>query len=101
MAEIPDPTIDLGWSNFEGAIHEHFHKNARAQPSRTCVVETKSSTSPTRTFDYKQIFEAANTISHHLRDAGITNGDVVMIFANRTVELVCAFMGVLVRYSSA
>ncbi|GAW19486.1 hypothetical protein ANO14919_089730 [Xylariales sp. No.14919] len=95
MAELPDPTIDLDWSGYIGAIHEHFDKNARAHPSRVCVTETKSSTSPTRSFDYRQISEAANTIANHLHDAGITNGDVVMIFANRTVELICAFMGVL------
>lgn len=53
--------------------------------------------SPTRTFTYRQIDEASNTIANYLHDAGITNGDVVMIFAYRTVELCCAFMGVLVR----
>ncbi|CAI6089735.1 unnamed protein product [Clonostachys chloroleuca] len=92
---FPDPTSDLGWSDYIGAIHEIFGKNALAHPSRVCVTETKSSTSPTRSFNYQQIYEASNTIANHLHDAGITNGDVVMIFANRTVELICAFMGVL------
>lgn len=53
--------------------------------------------SPTRTYTYRQIDEASNTIANYLHDAGITNGDVVMIFAHRSVELVCAFMGTLVR----
>ncbi|KAJ3464517.1 hypothetical protein MRS44_009303 [Fusarium solani] len=41
------------------------------------------------------IDEASTTIANYLHDAGITNGDVVMIFAHRSVELVCAFMGTL------
>ncbi|KAF6822859.1 L-2-aminoadipate reductase large subunit [Colletotrichum plurivorum] len=93
--ELPDPTADLDWSGYVGAIHETFHKNALAHPDRACVTETKSSTSPTRTFTYRQIDEAASTIANYLHDAGITNGDVVMIFAHRSVELVCAFMGTL------
>lgn len=44
MAELPDPTTDLDWSGYIGAIHEHFNKNALAHPERPCVIETKSST---------------------------------------------------------
>ncbi|KAI0009601.1 alpha-aminoadipate reductase [Xylariaceae sp. FL0662B] len=95
MVELPDPTVDLDWSGFRGAIHDIFHKNAQAHPDRPCVTETKSATDPTRTFTYRQIDEASSTIAHYLHDAGITNGDVVMIFAHRSVELVCAFMGTL------
>ncbi|KAK8119233.1 alpha-aminoadipate reductase [Apiospora kogelbergensis] len=92
---LPDPTVDLDWSGYIGAIHEIFHKNARANPDRPCVTETASSTSPERRFTYKQIYEASNVLANQLRDAGITNGDVVMIFAYRSVELVIAFMGTL------
>ncbi|KAI0125638.1 alpha-aminoadipate reductase [Xylariales sp. AK1849] len=94
MVELPDPTVDLDWS-YVGAIHDIFHDNALAHPDRPCVTETKSHTSPTRTFTYRQIDEASNTIANYLHGAGITNGDVVMIFAHRSVELVCAFMGTL------
>lgn len=58
---------------------------------------TFAPSSPTRTYTYRQIDEASNIIANYLHDAGITNGDVVMIFAHRSVELVCAFMGTLVR----
>ncbi len=40
MAVIPDPTADLHWSAFRGAIHDIFAKNAEAHPDRLCVVET-------------------------------------------------------------
>jgi L-2-aminoadipate reductase len=68
---------------------------AISHPDRTCVVETASSEGPERRFTYKQIYEAANTLAHYLHDAGITNDDVVMIFAHRSVDLVVAILGTL------
>ena len=67
---LPDPTIDLDWSGYVGPIHEIFQKNAEKHPDRICVVETKSSEGPERTFTYKQIYEASNTLAHYLHDAG-------------------------------
>lgn len=96
MAELPDPTADLDWSGFVGAIHEHFHSNAQKTPDAPCVIETRSSTSPERKFTYRQIYEAVNVLARHLHNAGITNGDVVMIWAHRSVDLVVCLMGVLV-----
>ncbi|KAI1324495.1 alpha-aminoadipate reductase [Xylariaceae sp. FL0255] len=95
MVDIPDPTVDLDWSGYVGAIHEIFHRNAKAHPDRPCVTETKTENAPTKIYTYRQIDEAVNTIANYLHEAGITNGDVVMIFAHRSVELVCAFMGAL------
>ncbi|KAK8917506.1 L-2-aminoadipate reductase large subunit [Metarhizium anisopliae] len=92
---LPDPTEDLDWGGYLGGIHEIFHKNAVAHPDRPCVTETKTSKAPTRTYTYRQIDEASNNIANYLRDAGIQNGDAVMIFAHRSVELVCAYMGTL------
>lgn len=93
---LPDPTIDLDWSGYVGSIQEHFRRNAEAHPERTCVVETKTSTTPERRFTYRQIYEASNTLAWYLHKAGITNGDVVMIWAHRSVDLVVALMGILV-----
>ncbi|KAK9775047.1 putative Alpha-aminoadipate reductase [Seiridium cardinale] len=95
MAQLPDPTADLNWSGFAGAIHEIFQRQAEANPDRVCVVETRSSTSPERRFTYRQIYEASNTLAHYLHDAGVTNGDVVMIWAHRSVDLVVSLMGIL------
>lgn len=96
MAQLPDPTTDLNWSGYTGSIQEHFSRNAQQHPDRVCVVETKTSESPERTFTYKQIYEASNTLAHHLHEAGVSNGDVVMIWAHRSVDLVVAIMGTLV-----
>ncbi|KAL9638561.1 MAG: hypothetical protein Q9164_001483 [Protoblastenia rupestris] len=95
MVQLPDPTIDLDWSGYDGSIQWHFSEAAKKYPDRTCVVETKSSGGPERRFTYKQIYEASNVLAHYLRDAGITNGDVVMIWAHRSVDLVVSIMGTL------
>lgn len=96
MGHLPDPTIDLDWSGYVGSIHERFRASAEKYPERTCVLETKSSTHPERRFTYRQIYEASNTLARYLHNAGITNGDVVMIWAHRSVDLVIALMGTLV-----
>ena len=91
----PDPTSDLHWSEYKGAIHEIFAANANKHPDRTCVIETASLTSPERVFTYKHINEASNILSHHLVDHGVQRGEVVMVYAHRGVDLVVAVMGVL------
>lgn len=95
QALLPDPTCDLHWSAFGGAIHDIFSRNAEAHPDRPCVVETKSRFAPHREFTYRQIHEASNILGHHLVAAGIQRGDVVMSYAHRGVDLVVAVMGIL------
>lgn len=96
MVELPDPTTDLDWSGYVGSISEHFASQTNKDPDRICVIETKTSETPERRFTYRQIFEASNILAHHLHDAGVSNGDVVMIWAHRSVDLVVAVMGTLV-----
>ncbi|KAH8126810.1 L-2-aminoadipate reductase [Trichoderma asperellum] len=91
----PDPTIDLHWGDYRGAIHEIFAKNAKSFPDRECVVETKSSQRKERSFTYRQIHEASNLLAQHFLSHGCSVGDVVMIYAYRGVELVVAYMGAL------
>ncbi|KAI1100056.1 large subunit of L-aminoadipate-semialdehyde dehydrogenase [Jackrogersella minutella] len=95
MGSLPDPTVDLDWSGYAGSIHERFRAQAEKHPDSICVLETKSSTTPERRFTYHQIYEASNTLAWYLHNAGTTNGDVVMIWAHRSVDLVIAFMGTL------
>lgn len=96
MAPLPDPTVDLDWSGYAGSIQWHFAEQARRHPDRQCVLETKSSQTPERSFTYRQIFQASNILAHHLREAGVGNNDVVMIWAHRSVDLVVSIMGTLV-----
>ena len=92
---LPDPTKDLHWSEFRGAIHDIFAANALKHPDRLCVVETASSTTPRREFSYRAINEASNILAHHLVQNGVQRGEVVMVYAYRGVDLVVAIMGVL------
>ncbi|KAI9824562.1 MAG: putative NRPS-like protein biosynthetic cluster [Thelocarpon impressellum] len=87
---LPDPTQDLHWSGFRGAIHDIFHQNALRHPDRPCVVETAG-----RSFSYRQIDEASNILAHHLVQSGVQREEVAMVYAHRGVDLVVAVMGVL------
>ncbi|KAL8849156.1 MAG: hypothetical protein Q9221_005833 [Calogaya cf. arnoldii] len=97
---LPDPTADLHWSDYRGAIHDIFAENAKRHPDRTCVVETQSSRTPRRVFTYSQINGASNQVAHHLLQNGIERGDVVMIYAHRGVDLVVSVFGVLKAVST-
>lgn len=57
------------------------------------MIETKSSETPERRFTYRQIYEASNLLAHYLHEAGVSNGDVVMIWGHRSVDLVVSIMG--------
>lgn len=97
-AVLPDPTRSLNWGNFRGAIHDIFSANAAKHPERECVVETAGiydEIKKTRVFTYKQIDEASNILAHHFLAKGVRQGDVVMVYAHRGVDLVVAVMGVL------
>ena len=88
---IPDPTSDLSWGTWNGAIHERFAQNAVTHPDRICATET----TPLREFTYRQMNEASNVLAQHQVKAGISRGDVVMIYAFRNVDLIIAIMGTL------
>ncbi|KAI9661553.1 MAG: large subunit of alpha-aminoadipate reductase [Trizodia sp. TS-e1964] len=92
---LPDPTQNLHWSDFRGAIHDIFSANAEKHPDRLCVTETASSSSPHREFSYRRIHHASNILAHHFVESGIQRGDVIMVYAYRGVDLVIAVMGVL------
>ncbi|KAK9369236.1 hypothetical protein V1509DRAFT_620127 [Lipomyces kononenkoae] len=97
-AILPDPTRDLHWGGFRGAIHDIFAANAKKHPNRLCVLETKNpfdDSTRDRSFTYQQIDEASNILAHHLVANGISLGDVVTVYAFRGVDLVVSVMGVL------
>ncbi|QPG75715.1 hypothetical protein FOA43_003074 [Brettanomyces nanus] len=95
---LPDPTADLDYSNYRGAIQDIFSDNAAKFPDRTCVIETASFLDPKtydRTFNYRQIDQASNIVGNYLVKTHIKRGDIVMIYAYRGVDLMVAVMGVL------
>jgi len=99
-ANLPDPTADLDWCGWKGAITEVFSRNARAHPERPCVVQYLNRSSPDAiqesvVFPYGAILGASNILAHHLIKGGIHREDVVMVYADRSVALVVAVMAVL------
>lgn len=89
---LPDPTCDLDWKGYRGAIQDIFSANAAKFPDRACVVETGATG---KTYSYKQIDECSNVVGHYLKSEGVKRGDVVTVYAYRGVDLVVAVMGVL------
>lgn len=103
-AALPDPAADLDWCGFVGAIPDIFSANAKAHPDRVCVVQSELAEGQTmmdgpsrgrRIFTYKQIDEASNILAHALLKNGLQRGEVVMVYAARSVEMVVCVMGIL------
>jgi L-aminoadipate-semialdehyde dehydrogenase len=93
---LPDPTADLNWCDWKGAITDVFSQNALKFPDRPCVVQTpKDESSNSVTYTYGTIRRAANVLSHHLLTHGVQREEVVMIYAHRGVELVVAVLAAL------
>jgi len=89
---LPDPTANLKWKDYQGAITDIFANNADLWPDRRYVIENAEGK---RVFTYRHIHEASNLVAHFLIHGGIGREDVVMIYAYRGVDLVVAVMGVL------
>ncbi|EPS97414.1 hypothetical protein FOMPIDRAFT_1166520 [Fomitopsis schrenkii] len=99
-AILPDPTANLNWCDWKGAITDVFSRNARRWPDRPCVIQCLPSPSfdqpqEKRTFSYRMIHHASNILAHHLLRGGVQREEVVMVYAYRSVELVVAVMAVL------
>ena len=101
---LPDPTGDLNWCDFKGAITDIFSRNARTHPDKPCVIQsipspTSHLSSPQdqeiRTYNYGIIRHTSNILAHHLLKAGVKREEVVMVYAHRSVELVVAVMAIL------
>ncbi|OSD08737.1 L-aminoadipate-semialdehyde dehydrogenase large subunit [Trametes coccinea BRFM310] len=99
-AKLPDPTADLHWCDYKGAIPHIFSRNARQWPDRPCVIQCIPSPSldqpqERRPYTYSQILHASNILAHHLIQNGVQREEVVMVYAYRSVDLVVAVMAVL------
>jgi L-aminoadipate-semialdehyde dehydrogenase len=104
VATLPDPAADLDWCGFVGAIPDIFSANAKANPEGICVVQSELAegqivfdgpSKGERVFTYRQIDEASNVVAHTLLKNGLERGEVVMVYAARSVEMVVCVMGIL------
>ena len=97
---LPNPTSDLDWCGWKGAITDIFSQNAQTSPERPCVIQTLNSPitsdhQSSQVFSYGTIRRASNILAHYLLKNGIQREEVVMIYAHRGVELLVAVMAVL------
>ncbi|SPO39450.1 probable LYS2 - L-aminoadipate-semialdehyde dehydrogenase, large subunit [Pseudozyma flocculosa] len=103
---LPDPTTDLDWCGWKGAITQIFERNARSHPDRRCIVESLSAStdslaemappaSKLREITYGQLDRASNVVAHQLLRAGVQREEVVTTYAYRGVDLVVAVLGTL------
>jgi len=100
QARLPDPTADLNWCDWKGAITDVFSRNARRFPLRPCVIQSLPSSHldvpyERRYYSYGTMLQASNILAHHLISGGIKPGDVVMVYAHRSVDLVVAVVATL------
>lgn len=97
---LPNPTADLHWCDWKGAITDVFTRNAKQWADRPCVVQYLpvsgfNQVQEKQVFTYGHIRKASNILAHHLIKNGIKREDVVMVYAHRSVDLVVAVMAVL------
>ncbi|KAN0063093.1 large subunit of alpha-aminoadipate reductase [Thecaphora frezii] len=103
---LPDPTTDLDWCGWKGAITQIFERNARSHPDRRCIVESlpapcdsltelAAPASRVREITYGQLDRASNVVAHQLLKAGVQREEVVTTYAYRGVDLVVAVLGTL------
>lgn len=97
---LPNPTANLHWCDWKGAITDVFSRNAQKWPDRSCIIQSIPTSPPSepqkkRTFTYGDVRRASNILAHHLLAGGVKREEVVMIYAHRSVELVVAVMAVL------
>ena len=81
----PDPTIDLHWDRYRGAIYDIFAANARKFPNRICVTEIQCRHQPQRQWTYGQIHTASSQLASRLLASNCQVGD----------DLVVAYLGAL------
>ncbi|KAH7877042.1 male sterility protein-domain-containing protein [Lentinula edodes] len=69
----------------------HVQSNAAKNPEKAAII------TQTRTYKlkYGSLLNAANSFSNHLLEHGVQRGDVVMIYAHRSADLVLAVLGTL------
>ena len=100
QTHLPDPTADLNWCDWKGAITDVFSRNARRFPLRPCVIQSVPSSNldelqERRYYSYGTILRASNILAHHLISGGVKPGDIVMVYAHRSVDLVVAVIATL------
>jgi len=84
---LPNPTQNLPF-RWLGAIHESFEQQAKRVPGELAIVGQDI------TFNYQQLNELSNRVSHYLLEHQL-EGELVAIYASLSPFLVVALLGIL------
>ncbi|HLJ35232.1 MAG TPA: amino acid adenylation domain-containing protein, partial [Ktedonobacteraceae bacterium] len=85
---LPDPTAPLS-DHWVGSVQELFAQQAQRMPDNLAVMDA------TESISYQELDALSNRLAHYLCASGIITGDVVAIYAHRSLPLVAAVFGVL------
>ncbi len=87
-ALLPDPALSLA-DTWHGAVHELVARRAELDPARIAIADANGE------WSYAALDDAAGRIAGALRAAGVSEGDVVGVYGDRSTALVVALVGVL------
>jgi amino acid adenylation domain-containing protein len=85
---LPDPKAGLAFQ-WLGAVHARFSEQAKRVPEQTAVCGERTA------WRYRELESLSNRLANFLLASGIQPGEVVAIYACRSVSLVWALLGVL------
>ncbi len=85
---LPDPTAELS-AEWMGSVQGRFVENALRQPGRLAAVDTHGGAT------YGELLALSSRVARYLAAGGIGRGEVVALYAHRSLALVAAILGVL------
>ncbi len=84
-----------GWNQHDvsfpvdGCLHELFERQAERTPDAIAASDESEQ------WSYRSLNERANRLAHHLRDLGVSRGDLVAVCAERSLDLVAGLLAIL------
>jgi amino acid adenylation domain-containing protein len=85
---VPDPEAPLA-SEWFGAVHAKFSEQAKRVPEHAALCGERT------TWSYRELESLGNRLANFLLESGIRPGEVVAVYACRSISLVWALLGVL------
>jgi len=84
---LPGPARAIEAEAWREAVHEAFAAHAARSPDAPAISDAAE------TWTYAELDAAANRIAHRLIDGGVRPGEVVAVYAHRSVALIRALLG--------
>ena len=95
MDENESSTVLRDWNQTQMSyaddlqLQQVVEQQALATPDAVAVVHNDD------TVSYAALNERANQLAHHLNASGVTNGDLVGVYLERSIDMVVALLGIL------